>query len=191
MDRIMSDKDSPLLTRDASLLLLIDPQVRLMPAIQDGEALARLFTRLIEAARLVGVPVLATEHCPQAIGPLLAGIRDRLTPEEIVEKRHFSAWAEPAFRTALGTAARHQIVIAGVEAHVCVAQTALALARAGHKVFCVHDAVGSRREQDRQTALARFTQAGIIPVSMESVLFEWLESADHPAFKPVLEIIKA
>jgi len=188
---MISDKDGPLLTRDASLLLLIDPQVRLMPAIQDGEALAMRFTRLIDAARLLGVPVLATEHCSQAIGPLLACIRDRLAPEEILEKRHFSAWAEPTFRAVLGRAARRQIVIAGVEAHVCVAQTAMALAQAGHKVFCVTDAVGSRREKDLQAALARFSQAGIVPVTMESVLFEWLESADHPAFKPVLEIIKA
>jgi len=187
----MPDQDGPLLSRHASLLLLIDPQVRLMPAIQDGEALAMRFTRLIEAARLLGVPVLATEHCPRAIGPLLACIRDRLAPEDIVEKRHFNAWAEPAFRAALGATARRQIVMAGVEAHVCVAQTALALAQAGHKVFCVVDAVGSRRDQDRQAALARFTQAGIVPVTLEAVLFEWLESADHPAFKPVLEIIKA
>lgn len=187
----MPDRNGLLLTRDASLLVLIDPQARLMPAIQHGDALATRLAHLIDAARLLGVPVMATEHCPQAIGPLLACIRDRLRPDEIVEKRHFSAWSEPAFRAALGATSRRQIVIAGVEAHVCVAQTALALAEADHQVFCITDAVGSRREQDRQTALTRFAQAGIGPVTMEAVLFEWLESADHPAFKPVLEIIKA
>lgn len=187
----MPDENGLLLARDASLLLLIDPQTRLMPAIQHGDALAARITRLIDAARLLGVPVLATEHCPQAIGPLLACIRDRLAPEEIIEKRHFSAWSEPAFQQALSRRERRQIVLAGVEAHVCVAQTALALTQANHQVFCITDAIGSRHEQDRQAALGRFAQAGLIPVTMEAVLFEWLESADHPAFKPVLEIIKA
>ena len=180
-----------LLSRQNSLLLIIDPQTRLMPAIEEAEAVTARIGLLIDAARLLDVPVLATEHCPTAIGPLLPALRSRLEAEEILEKRHFGAWAEPHVRQAITDSGCRQIILAGAETHVCVAQTALALQGAGYQTFIASDAVGSRRALDRQTALQRLAQAGVVPVTMEMALFEWLENADHPAFRQVLEIVKA
>lgn len=165
-----------------SRLVLVDLQERLVPAIAHGAAVVAAAGRLLSGARLLGVPVTVTEHCPEAIGPTLPELRERLAPFEIVTKRRFAAAdVLPPLDLA---------VIAGTEAHVCVLQTALALQAAGGAVAVVEDAVGSRRESDRLAALARLRSAGVAVVTVEMVLFEWLGHADHPAFRQILALLK-
>lgn len=173
-----------------SALLLVDLQQRLAPAIPEVERLVFNAGRLLTGARRLELPVLASEHCPAAIGPTVAALRGRLAPEEIYEKSHFCAAAEAGFRERLAAIGRGQWVLCGTETHVCLLQTALGLRALGSAVFVVADATGSRREEDRAAALARLQAAGCSLVTTEMVLFEWLGHAGNPAFKDLLEIIK-
>ena len=171
-------------------VLLIDAQARLVPAISRSETVLSGMDRLARAARILGVPVRATEHCAEAIGPTVPVLAEQLDREQILAKRHFDASLEPGLADALRSLERPIAVVAGVEAHVCVAQTAIGLGRQGWRVAVVEDACGSRREEDRETGLARLRAAGAVPVTVEALIFEWLESADHPAFREALSIVK-
>ncbi|GBG03490.1 hydrolase [Azospira sp. I13] len=173
-----------LIKADQSLLLVIDIQERLAPAIHDTAAVTAHNLWLVEVARRLTVPVLATVQYPKGLGPLVPALADKLAPEEVVEKIHFSAVAdgclenEPAF-------ARRQVVITGTETHVCVLQTALDLLGRGKEVFVVAEAVGSRRPEDKALALERLRQAGCVIVSREMVAFEWLHRAGTDLFRAV------
>lgn len=171
-------------------MLLIDLQARLMPAIADSIAVIAGADRLLRGADRLGVPVLATEHCPDAIGATVEPLLTRLGSRRRVGKRHFDAMAEPEVRAAVEAASRPAVVVAGAEAHVCVAQSVLGLRSAGYRVFVAEDACGSRHAADREAGLARLRAAGCVPVTVEALLFEWLGNADHPVFRDVLSIIK-
>lgn len=171
-----------------SMVLLVDVQTGLLPAIEGGEALVGRLHRLLSAARRLGVPVVATEHCADKIGHTDA----RLLPlvDEVLHKVHFDATRETGTLPGLPTG-RHNILMVGTEAHVCVLQTALGLADSGLNPWMVADCIGSRRESDRATALQRWLQSGGNIVSSEMAMFEWLGSATHPAFRDVIALVKA
>jgi len=175
---------------DSCFVLVVDAQARLMPAIEDGAAVVAALDRLVRAADLLGVPVRATEHCADAIGATVPPIADRLRADQVLAKRHFDATREPGVAEILSALDRPVAVVAGAEAHVCVAQSALGLGRAGWRVVVAEDACGSRRAHDREAGLARLRAAGAVPVTVEALIFEWLQSADHPAFRAALSIIK-
>ncbi len=161
-----------------------------MPAIDSTQTVTANLDRLLRAADLLDVPARATEHCAEAIGTTLPALRTRLGADRLLAKRHFDATAEPSVAGALRALDRPAALVAGVEAHVCVAQSALGLLRAGYRVGVVEDACGSRHAADRAAGLARLRAAGAVPMTVESVIFEWLGSADHPAFRTALGIIK-
>lgn len=174
-----------LLTADQSLLLLIDLQKKLAPAIHNNAELEQHCRWLVEVARELAVPILATEQYPQGLGVTLPSLLSLLKSEEILEKIHFSAYREPHLQAALADSGRRQIVLCGTEAHVCVLQTALDLISAGYQVFVVAEACGSRRDSDKQLALRRLQQAGAVIVSREMVAFEWLQQAGTAQFRHV------
>ena len=176
-----------LLTADGAALLLIDLQERLMPAIHDGEAVVARAVRLAEAARLLDVPVRATEQYPEGLGPTVPPLA--AYPGSTLIKTAFSAAADSQFPTLLPAGTR-EIVVAGCEAHVCVLQTVLGLLGRGHRVVLVADAVGSRDPADRAAALDRARQHGAEIVTSEMVLFEWLRDARHPNFREVQKLLK-
>ena len=169
-----------------SLLLAIDLQGRLLPAIECAETVLANAVWLVDVAQVIGVPVLATEHCPQSLGLVEAGLRARLSEDTIVQKTHFSAVTEGELLQA-HAAGRKQWVVVGTEAHVCVQQTVLDLLAMGRQVFVVEDAIGSRRHRDKELALQRMQQNGAEIVSREMVVFEWLEQANTPVFRDVLK----
>jgi nicotinamidase-related amidase len=177
------------LERGRAALVLIDLQARLLPAIAHNEHVLARALRLVEAARLLEVPVLATEHCPDRIGGTVPALAERLRPSEIHAKRAFSAAALDGF-TALLQGGRDQLVLAGTEAHVCVLQTALGLRARGAEVVVVADAVGSRAASDLEYGLARLARSGVEVVTSEMVLFEWLGHADDPAFRAVHRLLR-
>lgn len=181
------------LDRDRSLLLIVDIQERLAPHVRDADALIARSEALLAAAHLFRIPVLATEHCPDQIGPIVARLRERVGAERIYRKAYFAATEHAVFETLLRSDGRAQLVIVGMEAHVCVMQTVLGLAARGWEIFVVADAVGSRgaRQTDRQLALDRMRAAGSTLVATETVLFEWTRSGDDPAFRDVLALVKA
>lgn len=158
-----------------------------MPAVHDGETVIARAARLAEAARLLGVPVLATEQNPAGLGPtvdVLAGY-----PRATLAKTTFSAVADPGFQSLLPAGTR-EIVIAGCETHVCVLQTTLDLIGARQRVIVAADATGSRDPADRTAAIDRARFHGAEVVTSEMVVFEWLRDSDHPNFREALKLLK-
>ena len=176
-----------MLDRGTSLLLLVDVQGRLHPAIEDGPAVLREALRLAQLAKLFEIPVWATEHCPDRIGPLLPELA--ALSEKIFHKTSFDACRTPAFRDALPTG-RTDIVICGYEAHICVMQTALGLLGMGRRVWAVCDAMGARRNTSREAALARLARAGAEVITTEMAGFEWAEDATDPRWRSLLALVK-
>ena len=176
-----------LLTAESAAVLLIDLQERLMPAIYDGETVVARAVRLAEAARLLEVPVCATEQYPAGLGPTVPPLA--AYPRAVLAKTSFSAVADPGF-SALLPAGTSEIVVAGCEAHVCVLQTVLGLLEPGRRVLLAADAVGSRDPADRTAAIDRARQHGAEIVTSEMVLFEWLRDAQHPKFREVQNLLK-
>lgn len=179
--------------RDRSLLLVVDIQQRLVPHVHDHERLIARTEVLLAAASRFKIPRLATEHCARDLGPLVARLREAFAPGEIFAKTRFGAADHPEFMALVRAAGRSQIIIAGMETHVCVMQTALDLASSEHSVYVVGDAVGSRgeRQTDREYALERLRAAGCTLVGTETVLFEWARAGDDDAFRDVLKLVKA
>ncbi|MGF1626507.1 MAG: isochorismatase family protein [Alphaproteobacteria bacterium] len=180
-----------LTTAAESALLVIDMQERLVPALVDAPVLMRSIGLLADAARLLGVPTAVTEHCPDGIGRTAAELRDRLAHAVFADKQHFAAVHAPAFAPVMQAWRDRMIVLCGAEAHVCVAQTALGLLDAGHRVGVAVDAIGARHHDDLRIALDRLRQAGVVPFSVEMLITEWLADAADPRFKPLLQAIKA
>jgi nicotinamidase-related amidase len=175
------------LRAESSALLLIDFQERLIPAIDGGDEVVAQAGRLAAAARLLGVPVLATEQLPERLGPTVAALRG--LSAATIPKATFDACRDDAVSGALPRS-RETIAVAGCEAHVCVLQTAFGLLDAGFRVAVVRDAVGSRRPESKEAALVRLANAGAEIVTTEMAIFEWLGTAERREFREVLALIK-
>lgn len=195
---------------DESQLVLVDFQPRLQVAMHEAEAVWANASRLAQAARLLDVPVWGTEQNPSKLGALSPELRD--VCQRVLAKMQFSAveeglaeWLQPAPAAPRGNArslprhlqkpqpeqsGRKSIVLAGVEAHVCLLQTALDLLDEEFEVWVVTDACASRTERNRDAAYDRLAGAGAELVTTEMVLFEWLRTAEHPDFKAVQALIK-
>ncbi len=174
-----------LMNREKSVLLLIDIQARLAPAIHQGQKVAENCIWLAGVAERCGVPTVVTEHWPQKIGGTLESLRAATSHAQYVSKECFSAEADGCLKnTAIDE--RRQVIICGTEAHVCVQQTALGLRWAGKEVFVVGDACGSRDPADRELAYARMRTHGIEIVSREMVAFEWLQRGGTELFSAVM-----
>jgi nicotinamidase-related amidase len=169
-----------------SVLLIIDLQERLLPAIDQGVSVIEHATWLIGVARQLQVPVLLTEQYPQGLGATAPAIAQLIPTEERIEKIHFSAVAEGNLLNH-PSAQRKQWVVCGTESHVCVQQTVLDLLAAGLEVAVVEEAIGSRQARDKALALERMRQHGADIVSREMVAFEWLGKAGTPAFRGILK----
>ena len=170
------------------VLVLVDLQARLLPAIERGAAVLADAGRVADAARRLGVPVLVTEHNPARLGPTVDALRQ--DGASTLAKMHFDACDDGLLDALAAFADRPQVVIAGCESHVCLMQTALGLRRAGRPVAVVADACGSRRPGDHALAMQRLHDAGATLVGTEMLLFEWLGDCRHPAFRPVLDLVK-
>jgi len=171
-------------------LLLVDVQTRLVPHVQDPQRLAFNNDRLLQATRQLNIPLLATEQYPKGLGHTIPQLREQLKAGEIAPKEHFSAYKNGALKQLIDGRQRRQVVLCGIEAHVCVLQTAESLLQADYQVFVVEDSCSSRNEQDKQVALARLHQAGAVIVSTEMVIFEWIERANTDTFRALLPLIR-
>lgn len=179
-----------LIERDRSCLLVIDVQEKLAPAVAEPAAVIRNIAMLMRAAARLGVPVVVSEQYPQGLGPTIAELRT-LAPESVpVPKLNFSCAADPVIQRRLRDTQRSLIVIAGMEAHVCVLQSALGFRGAGHETVVVADAVASRAPANREAALQRLRENGVEVVTTEMVVFEWLGQAGTPEFKELSRLIK-
>jgi nicotinamidase-related amidase len=178
-----------------SQLVIIDMQVKLATAMppEAMQMATKNCSILAQAAALLNIPSVLTEQYPQGLGETLPEIKQQLKQQlgnsKAIAKTAFSACGEPKFNQQLQRE-NSQIVLVGMEAHICVLQTALDLLQAGKTVFVVEDAVLSRNSDNKANAINRLQQAGCIITNTESVLFEWLGNANHEAFKLVSKLIK-
>ncbi len=177
-----------LLSAAASRLLIVDVQEKLLRLIPVGPRLVHNCRRLLDGARILGVPAFGTEQYPQGLGPTVEELAARLEPA--AAKTRFSCvealnWGPAAD----ADNERHQVVVAGMEAHVCVLQTVLDLLAGGYRVYVPADAVASRSKIDWKTALDRMSASGATVTTVESVLFEWCERAGTPQFKEIQKLI--
>ena len=179
-----------MLTTDHAALVLIDVQGKLAQLMHAREALFDNLQRLVKGTRALRLPVLWLEQYPQGLGPTvpeIAGLLPGVTP---IAKTCFSAWGSDAFRGQLTATGRKQVLLAGIEAHVCVYQTALDLLGAGFEVEVVSDAVSSRAAANAELGRQRMRDAGARLTGVEMALFELLRTAEAPAFREVARIVK-
>jgi len=186
----MKVKDSPpLLKPQDSVLLVVDFQDKLLPAVHEHEACVAAAAKMIEAAKMLAVPIILTEQYPAGLGRTCATIAKAVGDAAVHEKVRFSGCVESVTKR-LTELRRENVLVIGIEAHVCVQQSVLELLHLGYRAYVCADAITSRRVLDRDMAIARMRQAGAIITTTESLIFELLGEAGGERFKQVLRIVK-
>ncbi|GAB4245900.1 MAG: hydrolase [Deltaproteobacteria bacterium] len=186
MDRVLN--------RDTALLVVVDVQERLVPAI-DKDLYARSlknFKIVIEAAGTLGLPILLTEQYPKGLGRTVPDVLRALEgkPYDRIEKVAFSCARDEGFLAAMAKTARSQVVLIGMEAHVCVYQTSVDLVNAGYEVFVLDDAVSSRYRHNYESGIAALRDAGVVVVSTETAVFQLMRVAGTPEFKKISSLLR-
>jgi nicotinamidase-related amidase len=177
-----------MMSQEDTALLVVDVQERLVPAVADNRRVVWNVRRLVDGARVLGIPVVATEQYPKGLGPTVPELAERLGA--IPSKLTFSCGGCPALFEDLDHRGIHKVLVCGMEAHVCVQQTVLDLLAAGWRVYVAVDAVGSRFEVDYRTALRRMDSAGATLTTTEAALFEWCDVAGTPEFKQISQLAR-
>jgi len=179
------------LSRETAALAVIDMQEAFRPAMSDFGEVAVRIGQAVEGARLLEVPVVVTEQYPKGLKHTAQEILARLPlGSKPIEKSCFSSCGAEGFLSALSSRNIKQVIVCGIEAHICVLQTSLDLLAEGFEVFLLTDCITSRKLENRQAAFARLTQAGAILSSLEMALFEMMRTADAPQFKAIQALIK-
>ena len=182
-----------LLDRARAQLLVVDVQEKLLPAMHEGERMVERCAVLLQAAHRLGIPVTISEQYRKGLGATVARLDAIKGDAVVMEKMHFSCAADPAIAAhveGLARAGRAQLVICGIESHVCVTQSALGFKAMGLPVTVVADAVASRRPESAALALTRMSAAGVTVANTEMAVFEWLHQAGTPEFKELSKLIK-
>ncbi len=174
-----------------SVLLVIDIQEKFLPVIAEPKRLVFKSKTLIQAAALLDFPIVVTEQYPKGLGPTVKELLDVL-PEGAarLEKTSFGCLGDPKIANRLKSIGRKQVIVCGIESHVCVNQTVHQLIDAGYEAHLVSDAVSSRSRENRDLGIRKMEQAGAVPACVESVLFELMDDAKHPEFKTIQALIK-
>ncbi len=176
---------------EKSLLIIIDIQDKLLNASFNKNTLEKKSSILAKAANILNIPTIVTEQYPKGLGNTITAIKDALSAEtKFFEKLSFSALENEEIANALKTSNKKQIIICGIESHICVNQTVSALLEDGYEVFVIKDACGSRAEVEYNAGLDRMKENGAHIITTEIALFEWLKSSKHPNFKEVQSLIK-
>jgi nicotinamidase-related amidase len=179
------------LERDASVLLIIDVQEGYRGHTVEHDRMVRSVRRLLEAAKLMRVPVIATEQYPQGIGHTQPEVAEGFPADcRVIEKMSMSCCGQPAFVDRLRALGRTQVVVCGIEAHACVNQTAHDLLDRGYTVHVPYDAISARFEADLRVGWEKLIGSGAVPSTVEMVCLEWVRSAEAPEFKAIHRLIK-
>lgn len=171
-----------------SVLVVIDLQPSFLAPMPDAESVLARNRFLIRCARLLEVPILVTEQYATRMGGTDPSLLPLLEGVQVYDKMAFSAMGHPSFVRGLGELGRRQVILTGIETHICVMQTALHLLEQDYSVFAAHDCITGRG--DSAPALARMRHAGASVVHSESLVYEWMQGAEHPAFRDVLKVVK-
>jgi len=177
-------------SRSQSLLLVIDIQSKLSPVMAQFAQIKRVTEQLASAAKLYNIPLLVTEQYKQGLGTTDEALKAVLNGATYFDKTHFSAFKENGFKQLIAGYRKPQIIVVGMEAHVCVLQTCLDLLANDYSVFVIADGICSRNEIHRDIALNQLNKAGAVITSAESIIFQWAEVANTATFKKILNIVK-
>lgn len=172
-----------LLNKEDSVILLVDVQQKLIPLVLNKDTVVSRCEWMLNLAKKMNVPVLVSEQYPQGLGPTIEPLNSCITSDNCFAKVHFSCMQQADYMNHLNKLNKNQLILIGIEAHVCVLQTALEMKEAGFDVYVVVDAVSSRNEADLRYGLKRMKQDGVHLVTAEMVFFEWLRQAGTPEFK--------
>lgn len=178
-----------MLKRENAVLVFVDVQGALSEIVDNPEALFGNLRRLLQGMNALDIPVIVTEQIPEKLGPTRDGFQEFIT-EQPIAKSSFSCCGEPHFFKTLEKTGRKQVILCGIETHICIYQTALQLIETGHKPYVVTDAVSSRDPANKELALRRMEREGVRLTGTEMTLFELLGDAKDPAFKAILQSIK-
>lgn len=173
-----------------SVLVIVDIQERLAPVMKRRQLVTANCLHLIEAARLLSIPMLVTEQYPKGLGPTIKEIRDAVPSYEPIVKMTFDCCGEETFPNAVKQSGKKTIILAGMETHVCVLQTCVSLLNDGYNVHMVEDAVCSRTDENRSTGLEMMRDAGAVVTCTEAALFQLLKVAGTEEFKAIAKRIK-
>ena len=171
-------------------LVVVDVQGKLAQLMHDRDVLFKNVQVLVQAAKILDIPILWCQQCPAALGPTVPEIAELLAGNEPIDKSAFSCCGDDAFNTRLNQLAKGQVLLCGIETHVCIYQTAVDLVRRGFRVDVLADAVSSRTLENKQVSLQRMAGLGVNITSVEMALFELLRTAEHPQFRQVAKLIK-
>ena len=179
-----------MLSLENTVLVIVDVQGKLATLMHEKDALYKNLSTITAGVKELGLPVLWMEQIPHKLGPTISEVSEQLPGQAPISKSTFSGCGEPEFIKALEQTGRKQVLIVGIEAHICVYQTAMNLHKAGFEVEVVADAVSSRTKQNKTIALDKLGKAGIGITSTEMVLFELMKTADAPQFRTIARLIK-
>ncbi len=179
-----------MLTRENSVLVVIDFQGNLAQAMDNKQDLFDNAQKIIRGMQVLEIPILATEQIPAKLGSTIVEIARYLSGVKIISKESFSCWENQFFMKELAALNRNQILLIGIEAHVCVYQTAMDLVESGYEVQVVTDAVSSRTAQNKMTGIQKMAAGGVSITSVETALFELLKTAADSKAKQLFQIVK-
>ena len=188
----MFEKISGELNTKNSLILIIDIQEKLKAAVFNGDSVTNRAKILSKAAEILDLPVVVTEQYPKGLGNTISEIKENLNTEntKIFEKKSFNALTEPEIKKAIKNCGRKNIIVCGIETHICVYQTAAAFINSGYNVTLAADCCGSRSEYEHNMAINNMRTENIKIKTTEMILFELLKTAAHPNFKEIQNLIK-
>ena len=176
--------------RENTIGLVIDIQERLVPVMEENEQFVENCSKLIQGLQILGLPVLVTQQYTKGLGETIDEIKSVIPDFQHIEKNDFSCYDEPMVAEKLALLGIQNVIICGIESHVCILQTAIDLKEAGYTPVVVMDCVSSRSFDTIDLAMERFRHEGIMMTSMESVLFELTRSAGAPGFKDISKLVK-
>ena len=176
--------------KDRSAALIIDIQERLYPFIFENEKLTKNVSKLIEGLKIIGIPIFITEQYVKGLGPTIEPVATLIGNHPRIEKMSFSCCDEPRVMEGIAVTGKENIIIAGIESHVCVLQTIIDLNRNGYHPVVVEDCVSSRYENDKKFAIKRMRQEGAIITTCESLLFELLRYSGTEQFRGISRLVK-
>jgi nicotinamidase-related amidase len=179
-----------LLSVEDAVLMVIDMQGNLFESMQDKQFLQDNVGKLIRGMRIFGIPVVVTEQIPEKLGPTIDPVASLLSDDPRIPKADFSSCGDEKIMKALKALERRQVLLCGIEAHVCVYQTAVDLLGFGYEVHLVADAVSSRTVLNREIGITKMRDEGAHLTSTEMVLFELIRTAEDPKFKEIFKIVK-
>ena len=179
-----------MISSDSAVTVIVDVQEKLIPHIWEKEKIIRNIQTLIKGMEILNVPILLTEQYPEGLGKSIPQIRNLLSDVSPINKMSFDCSANKNFMDRVNGLKRKQILLCGIEAHVCIYQTAIGLKDAGYEVQVVADSVSSRTQENKEIALQRMRDSGIGITSVETVLFELLKTAEGKEFKEILKLVK-